>query len=81
MAGDIKGLAPPSRVRPSVTRYTMLNQYHAESVSCRPGGRPQVPVRTLSAQRHLCQIIDRAADGANGRPARGSDSIEISLRL
>ena len=24
--------------------------YHAESVSCRPGGRPQVPVRTRSAQ-------------------------------
>jgi hypothetical protein len=32
-------------------------------------------------QRHLCQIIDRAAGGANGRPVRGSDSIEISLML
>ena len=38
------------------TMYTTL-----QPVSCRPGGRAEVPVRARSAQRHLCEIVERAA--------------------
>ena len=34
--------------------------YRAQSVPCRARGRPQVPVRAGSAQRHLCEVVERA---------------------
>ena len=53
-----------------------------EPVSCRHGGRPQVPVLARRDQRHLCQIFERAAGavidpgrfGSEGRAARGQPS-------
>jgi hypothetical protein len=56
-------------------------EYHAESILSRPGARPQIPVRTEA----LNGIYVRSSTGQqmarNGPPVRGSDSIEISLRL
>ena len=46
------------RLRPA---HRLDHLYHPAAVPRHSGGRPQVSVRAGSAQRHLCQIIERPA--------------------
>ena len=46
------------RLRPA---HRLDHVYHPAAVPRHSGGQPQVPVWARSAQRHLCQIIERAA--------------------
>ena len=64
------------RLRPA---YRLDDLHHPAAIPRHSGGRPQIPVWAGSAQRHLCQIIERTAGadihagrfGGEGRAARG----------